>query len=384
MLATIYKYGLFIALLAVLTLVNWYLPPILWQQPNLQAGELGGSFSNAPAPTLWPRTWLNGEYQKRLEQHLKQESEISPFLVRSRNQMIFSIFNEIPTPEVIKGNAGYFYNSHYCEAYIGRDQIPQDQLDTFAKKAQEVQQLLEKKGKQLLVLLPPSKPRALPSFLPGFYKKNGSKFSNYDRFRFLLEDNHVPNLDFSFFLSAADAAPYPVYPKYGLHWSYYGVTIAADTIRQKIGTLLHKNLPEMQWHDRIEPRKDYLGTDRELLNGANIWESENLEPMPYPDIQYQYQDSLHFKPVVLSVGDSFYKQMYDYGIPQGLFHPNSKFWYYFTTSYPKQSLPPTKEELEKIIADTDIVILQHAEINIPRFGFGFLDQLLEVLKSEEN
>jgi hypothetical protein len=373
------KYSLFIGILAVLTLGLWYVPPLQRNVRALQTPDLGGSFEPAPAPVLTPKSWLSGSYQRMTEQHLKQESALSPFFVRARNQLIYQTFGEVPSKLVTKGQDGYFYSTEYCDAYIGKDATDQAQLEALADQLQRIQRKLQEKGKTLLVLLPPGKPRVLPQFLPEFYQKNGSKFSDYDRFRFLLFEKGVPLQDFAFFFNHDTASDYPLYPQFGLHWSYYGAALATDSIRTQIGALLDLQLPIMQWQADIPMQTDLLPTDRELLYGANLWDDPPIRPMPYPNITYAYQDTIHTRPKVLAVGDSYYKLLYDYGIPQGLFHPNSRFWYYYNTSIPAGDRSPRDENLNEIIEQYDIILLPHAEINIKKFGFGFLEKLEQAL-----
>lgn len=376
----LYKYFLFLFLLIVLCMSQWYVPLLQRQIPALEAPDLGGSFEAAPGARLSARNWMSGYYQKASEQHLKQESAIAPFFVRLRNEWIYQLFGEVPSALVAKGQDGFFYSTTYCDAFIGKDEIPQTRLEQLSNQLQFIQQALEAKGKSLLVILPPSKPRVLPEHLPAFYQKNGSKSSNYDRFRFLLFDKKVPTQDFSFFFS--QKAPYPIYPQYGLHWSYYGAAWAADSIRHQIGQLLSVQLPEMQWRDSIALSTDLRSTDRELLYGANLWKDPEVRPMPYPTIRYEQIDSIHTPPKVLAVGDSYYKLLYDYGIPQGLFHPASRFWYYYNTSIPAGEVAPRAENIEEVINRFDIILLPHAEINIEKMGFGFLDALEQALKQE--
>lgn len=373
------RYLLFFLVLALITLPEYYLPVLQRAFPVLQSPALGGSFERVDYPRFWPQKWLTGDYQSQYEQARRNQSPIAPFVVRHRNQLLRDVFGDSGAPRVVYGNNNYFYAIEYCEAFAGMDYIGRSAIKFKVQQLQRIQQLLGPDGPQLLVVLPPGKPRVLPEHLPAFYREREADSSNWRVFSELLELSGVPFLNFDFLIGDKAQFPYPTYPQFGLHWNYYGATVAADSMRLKIGQLLGKELPAMQYQKAVKMTDSLRSTDKELLYGANISREPAAMPMPYPEIRYQ-KDSLSYLPKVLIIGDSYYKIWYDYGIQQGLFHPESSFWYYYGTIFPPQggqhaqSLPILEETLRR-----DIILLPHAEINLNNFGFGYLDRLEEAL-----
>ena len=108
--------------------------------------------------------------------------------------------------------------------------------------------------------------------------------------------------------------------------------------------------------------------------------------MPYPKIRYIKNDST-VRPNVLSVGDSFYKLIYEFGIVDGLFDSQSTFWYYNHEVYPMRLVNGkrlTNKDLDILdeIRQRDVVMITAYEDNLERFGFGFIDTVYELLQKE--
>lgn len=374
------RYLLFFLVLALLTLPEYYLPALQRAFPALQARVLGGSFEQVDYPRFWPQKWLTGDYQDQFEKARRNRSPIAPFVVRHRNQLLRGVFGDSGAPRVVYGENDYFYAVEYCEAFAGLDYAGRAAIQARVQQLQRIQELLGPDGPRLLVLLPPGKPRVLPEQLPDFYRSRQADSTNWQVFSELLRTSGVPFMNFDFLIREKEAFPYPTYPQFGLHWNYYGATVAADSLRRKIGQMLGRRLPLMDYRQSIEVRDSLMGTDKELLYGANIKREPPAKPMPYPQVEYR-SDSLTYLPKVLIVGDSYYKLWYDYGIQEGLFHPESSFWYYYGAIYPQQegkhaqSLPVLEESLRR-----DIILLPHAEINLNNFGFGYLERLEAALR----
>ena len=374
------RYLLFFLVLALITLPEYYLPLLQRAVPGLQAPVLGGSFERVDYPQCWPQKWLTGDYQEQFEKARRNQSPIAPFIVRHRNQLLRDVFGDSGAPRVVYGENDYFYSIEYCQAFAGMDYIGRAAIEARVRQLQRIQELLGPEGPKLLVLLPPGKPRVLPENLPPFFRERQADSTNWRVFSELLATSGVPFMNFDFLIHPEEGFPYPIYPQFGLHWNYYGATIAADSMRQKAGQLLGVELPVMNYQQSIRLSDSLMSTDKELLYGANIMRKPPVRPMPYPTIEYQ-QDSLTFQPNALIIGDSYYKIWYEYGIQRGLFGPASSFWYYYGTIYPPQagqhaqSLPILEETKRR-----DIILLPHAEINLNNFGFGYLDRLEEALK----
>jgi len=143
---------------------------------------------------------------------------------------------------------------------------------------------------------------------------------------------------------------------------------------------------EMNWRDSVELSEAKVEFDNELIAGANFLWNPPLEPLPYPKIKYIETDSTT-KPKVLSIGDSFYKLVYEFGIIEGLFHQESTFWYYNHEIFPQQLRNGkflTNKDLNVLeeIRKREIIILTLFEDNLERFAFDFVENVYTLLQNE--
>ena len=376
------KYLLFIAILGTLCLSEWYLPILLRNNPSWQAKQLGGSYEVVAKPRFSPANWLKKRYQRDVEAHLKQFSENAPFFIRSRNQLNFDVFNDLEAKDILAGPNGNFHSIDYCMARTGYKCCDEPRLEGIADTLKQMEQWLNEQGKQLLVLLPPGKGRVLPNDMPEYFQQRLTEASNWQRMTDLLQEKGLPFMNFQFLIEqeAAQVHQFPLYPQFGLHWSHYGLTVASDSIRERIGQMLGKSLPVMNYQDAIVLKEKLIETDKELLNGANLFQEPMLKPMPYPQISYTKSDST-YRPDVLIIGDSFHKVIFEYGIQEALFAPNSSFWYYNRSIRPQGGQAGNKN-LREAMESRDLIILQAAELNITSMGFGFMKNLMDLIDAQ--
>ena len=80
---------------------------------------------------------------------------------------------------------------------------------------------------------------------------------------------------------------------------------------------------------------------------------------------------------VLTIADSYFWGLYWMGLPEDYF-AGGEFWYYFQERYPQQFRTPSPVSeislLEKI-EQHKVVLLICTDANLPRFGFGFIDEM---------
>lgn len=373
------KYGLFIFLFIALFTTEWYWPAIGPNDPNWQGKQLGGEYERKTRPDWQVKSWLKEEFQSDYEAFLKTESPNASTFIRFRNQIYFNAFNAIAAETYTLGKDQYLHQTDYCDEYTGRRFLGEEKLDAIVNKVERVYQELQKRGKQLLLVFPPGKPRVMPETLPDFYSDQKFAPSNWQVICQLLKEKNIPTLNHSDFIEQIDQHEHPIYPQLGLHWSYYGATIAFEKMIQEMESLLKRPMPTAK--KIITYSSDLSDDDQELLNGSNIQSIAPILPMPYPNIQY-LSDSTIQKPRVIVIGDSFYKLQYKIGLHQGFFHPSSIFRYYYdNVMTPDTSLKG--KHLAKAVDQAEIIIFSQAETNIGLTSFGFADELLKLFDGKE-
>jgi hypothetical protein len=375
------KHIILIVVLALLCLSEWYLPTFLWYFPQFQTDQLGGSFERIDEPQFYPQIWLSRRFQRNFERFQKRQGENAPFFIKVRNQLNYEIFRNLAATDIILGQDDILHSKDYCTAYIGDRCCNEALLQGKADTLRMLNDWLETKGKKLLVLLPPGKGRVMPGNMPEFYHRNVTTETNWEKMRQYLRDVQVPVMDFQFLIDQhqSGSSLYSLYPQLGLHWSYYGLTVAADSMRSKISKMLSVELPVMHY-DEVNLDTILEKTDEELLFGANLFYDLPKKAMPYPVIHYQQQDG-SYQPNVLILGDSYYETFLNYGIHKGLFDEDSSLWYYYSTALP-QGGNARYLDLSNEINRRDLIIIQAGELNIPNLGFGFLEKVYPLMEQD--
>lgn len=119
----------------------------------------------------------------------------------------------------------------------------------------------------------------------------------------------------------------------------------------------------------------------------NILSKAHLDkPSPYPTPSAIL--STHFKPKVLIVGDSFMDQMV-YALDEAKVYSKLIISRYFMTrqkgvmadnNNPTDSPKQIQELVVKDALDSNLVILQMVDYNVQRYGYGFIEAMLDELK----
>jgi hypothetical protein len=382
------KYFLFASMLALIFLPMWFLPALQEQFPVLQVERIVGYFGTTKKPNFYGKRWMSGQYQQVYEAYVKNKNVLQPTAIRLKSQMDFSLYGDIMHANILSGKNGFLFQKEGCEAYIGRDFMGEEWIRNKVEKLSFITTHFQKEGIPFLVLLPPLKARIMSEHLPGFYQKNASDQTNWAVFPNFLKEFNIPTLTFSFMEKASEQTPYPFYPPSGQHWTKYGAALAADTIKEDLAKILDIEMVEMLWKDSVELSDAKVEFDNELIAGANFIWNPPLEPLPYPNIRYIENDST-IRPNVLSVGDSFYKLILEFGIVDGLFDRQSTFWYYNHEIYPlrlENGRRLTNKDLDVLaeIRQRDVVIITVFEDNLERFDFGFVDMVYDLLQAENN
>ena len=364
--------------------------PLLQQQLGLfPAAGLGGSFEEAQAPKITLESWMAGSFQKEFQDYTDEQIGFRDFMVRLYNQYHYSFFRQAKANGVVTGEEGYLFEESYIRSHLGLDPIPAGMGTERVGKLKSIRDTLLKRDVELLVAIAPGKASFHEEFIPDRYfeetglsrGKAGVQWTNnYTLLRDELQRQGIPLLDLrEYFLGIKDAAPYPLYPKNGTHWSKYGVYLAADTLVRYIGNLLDRPVHEITLRG-VDISREMKGSDDDIERGMNLlFDLPDLE-MAYPDFELRF-DSVSQPIHLLSTGDSYY-----WGLFPFLFE-DKLFWYYSREVHPNPNEPdppPLVSELDVRdgIEENDVVMLIVTEGNMNDFGFGFIDRVYDAYFGE--
>lgn len=357
--------------------------------PSLQArfnliGEtpLTGSFlaTDKPDPGLFTRSeWLSGVFQEDFNNRTENNIGFRNSLVRINNQLDFSFFRQANAEGVIVGKNGELFEEDYIREARG---IYFTGDKTWQKKAAQlraVQDTLRKMGKTLAVILEPGKATFYPDLLPRKYRSVPESPSNYGQMlhHFGAQGINVLDLD-EFFRTKRNSATYPLFPKGGTHWSYYGAVLAADTTLSYLSGLSGFSLPDLKI-DEIKELDTIRHPDYDIGLAMNL-----IFPILQPDLGYPVfsfsGNNAGKRPDALIVGDSFYFNWLNDQITPSAFG-NCDFWYYnnnITRCDYVQDGKASEKNFREEIMKRDIILIMITGRFHHAFAWNFDEQLYQL------
>jgi hypothetical protein len=371
---TILKNALFGLVLALLLL------PWLEQNEHIfEPKPLGGAQPSSENIKFSSVHWRTAKFQEGQEKYISEHFGLRPFMVRFYNEVFDRLFGEYQANGVIVGKHGYLFEEGYLLAASGQDYIGLDSINELVQTLALVQRDLKQSGKELLVCITPGKGSFYPDKMPDAYRYKGSTGRNYPDFIKELVVEKIPLFDVQdWFLKMKATAPYPLYPKTGIHWSSYGEYLVADSLIKQISALSQKPLPKLKLLG-IEQDTKPRDRDDDIELGMNLLRDLPDLKMAYPKFEVKPLSAGKKAPKVLVIGDSFYYGMYNWGMMQHVFE-GGEFWYYnHERLVPGKATTYLKDvkDYKASVKEFDVVILLLTEANLPRFGFGMMPTYLK-------
>lgn len=332
-------------------------------------------------------SWWDGIVQPEFEEWFSQQVGLRGVLVRTANQMAYSLFQELPQGKgtrVVSGREGFLYESGYVDAYRRGGQRTREELRRVSASTRRLQDRLAADGIDFWLVIAPSKAEIYPEYLPRQADVAGrpARRSHYeDMIGFLREDGvNVVDAHALFLEWKQDAAIPMLFPKGGTHWNRYGtariVSILMDQMREAAG----KNWPTIQVAG-MESRQEILPPDNDLGELANLWQRDSLSgPQIHPVLDI---DPGTEKPNLLLICDSFGAMVGETLQHNRLIRQHDA--YYYNTRHQKwprnrAPVPDSDTEIPAVLqrlVGRDAVVVVEVETFLPEIGFGFAEDLLE-------
>jgi len=175
------KYVLFGLLLLMLLL-----PAFQRELQLFKEKPLTGAFVEMEKPTFgtvsW-ENWLSGAFQADFDSRLEHSIGFRNSLIRTNNQLQYSLFGLANADGVIAGSRGELFEEDYIRAYMGAFFVGESVWEQKAHKLKAIQDSLQKLGKSMAVVFAPGKGSFYPEKFPTKYRHKERKLSNYTYFR---------------------------------------------------------------------------------------------------------------------------------------------------------------------------------------------------------
>lgn len=348
-----------------------------YNKPNLT-----GLVISNEKPKLSAATWFSGSFQAETDDYNNDHWALKESMVRLNNQFYYAAFNQIRVNSFVIGKEDYLFSESYIFSAFGDDLLPEEKVTTLLQKAKVVQDTLRKKGIDLLLVYAPGKGSYCKEFVEDKYV-HPVKNTNH---RLFVTNSQKLGLNYLDLLTEFEAmkatAPYPLFPKFGHHWSNYGECIAVQKIISSIEKLHQCNLPDLVW-DTVIVTDTARSRDADVLKSMNLYKDppQNMK-LAYPEARFV--DSLQSTTRVLTISDSYWYGPVYMGIGEACFN-KGQFWYYCNKVVPSPK-PGEKVEvweldLKKEIESNQVIMLLYSDGNLPGFGNNFIPDAYELYTS---
>ena len=318
--------------------------------------------------------WFSGEFQEITAVKVNNNIGFRISCIRLFNQVEYSLFGLAHAKGFTVGKRQYLFEEEYIHEYLGHYFIGKKAIDGKLSQLKNVSDSLSAYHIPLILVYEPGKASFYPEYIPARFHAEKRTLSNYDYFVKRSGEFRIPFLDLnSSFLRMKDTTRYPLFPKYGMHWSIYGSHIAADTLSKYIACRTGSRMPAFR-PESYQLSDKSPGTDYDIGDIFNL--ALPLAPARgiYPVVPFN-----SIPPGTLSaliIADSYYINLVEtYG--RKMF-ASQEYWYYNNKLYPGQNLDPPvyadKSDLKKKLLQHNVIMLMVSEINLHCGFWNFADE----------
>ncbi|MBN1338345.1 MAG: hypothetical protein JXA03_03430 [Bacteroidales bacterium] len=356
-------------------------PPAMMFFPWVKEKPLSGDFVVPPQPRINMNDWLDGIYQEKYEPWANFHIGFHHSLFRLANQLDFSLFGKVRSDDIIRGKNDFFMEYDYIRAYSGIDYIGEKSLDRFIRRLTFLQKKLKADNNtDLIFVIEPGKAGFMPENIPERFPVNDTVMNNYRKMVELSAKHGLEFIDLnSYFLSLKDKTTYPLFTKYGTHWSQYGMSLAADSLIKYIEYTRNTDLPDykiIRYEKEIRSRRP----DYDIGNAMNlIFRLPETDTLAYPVYEFQ-KDNQAEKPRLLVIGDSFFWNIYNTELPFKLFK-DAHFWYFNSLVFPETYMDTLLSQtlsLKEELYHNDVILIMVTERFLYKLAWGFVDDAYEL------
>lgn len=355
----------------------------------------GVEIQRTPAVTV--KAALLGTLAKDLDSSLARRLGFRGILIKTDNQLYYSLFRELPlrgeNAGLVLGIGGSLFGRNYVTSLNNADRITHAAIEKEVIQMRRLQDDLARKGKGFLFILTPSKAQTMTEQLPAKYVRagRGREGSNYADLIGLLDLHRVNYADGQGFINKTRAtSQYPVFYKSGTHWSYYAAYLFSSTLVPRMAGLTQRELPSLKLYN-INRKTAPMYSDGDLYQLTNVF-TDNC----FLDDVYFYPDFVssgegkNLRPLrVLAIGGSFMETVNSFLLGYEIAEEITFFGYFKrATLYRGLTMSPlgldprslTREDLNKLVAHNDIVIIENNISTIGILGHGALDPLINAVR----
>ena len=351
---------------------------------------LKGAFEPTPKPELTFENYCSNTYQAQIEKYVSENFGFREPVIRLYNQYVWSAFNKTYCHFIVPGKEGYLYydlavNEHFGtelpKHYKSNEEAMKD-ADAELRQMNKLRHVLKDYGIEFVAFIAPDKPEVYPEYLPR-RDADTSTIHLTEYYSRRMDEMGFPFINITdWFMSMKDTVSFPLFPKTDSHWRYSAV-YGYDSLFRFINTLDGEaKFPNIHIGPPIAYESDEMEGDEETLN--LIFRIRGDKTKYKSDITVD-DDTIHRKPKVLFVGDSFIWSMSQF-MPARQILADKEIWFYNNTAFvgfENSSMSVKNIDRLSHILNADYVVFYSAGHQWWEATYGFAkDALLQLCVSD--
>ncbi len=354
---------------------------------------LGGVEAPVPEPVWTWGGWWSGTVQPVHEVWLGRHIGLRGALVRTANQIAYTLFGELAQgrgTRVVAGRDGYFYESVYVDDFRKGGRRSRKEIRRRSADLRRLQDRLAADGIGFWLVIAPSKAEIYPEHLPESADAAGraGRRSHYDIMIDWLRRDGVNVVDAHALFQTwrrEDGTP-ALFSRTGTHWNHYGTARVVSVLMERMREASGKGWPELKVAGAVT-NLEIVSPDNDLGELANLWQRRSLAgPQIHPVVEAVSGSE---KPDVLLICDSFGAMVGKLFQQYRLIRQHDAYYYNKRhLAWPRNrerggerdsSLP----EILQRVAGRDAVVIVEVEHFLPEIGFGFAEELLKAYEERD-
>lgn len=353
----------------------WILIAIQFAFSPFKLVGLRGAFKEPTLPTFNSKSLLDGSFQVEVSEFSNSKTPFRSDFIRLKNQLGYSLFNEINT-NLELGKENILFDPSYARAYYGKDKFSDLVTTDWARLVQQFKIKVDSLGVKCVFIIAPNKGRFYEEYLLG-NKQIKTSVNNQEILEIILKENDIPVLNVDdWFNVLKDKTKHPLIPRYGAHWSTYGAGLVADSLNKRL-TDWFPGITKTSIGN-LELSKKLRFTDGDYLPSLNLiktWDSPS--EMAYPRMIYEKGKCLN----ALVISDSFMWNFFHVDYFKQVFDSKSEFLYYNQSKYnlnrEKVSVNESSYSIDSLRTKDLVLFIATGPSLKKEVGYGFFKEVVD-------
>lgn len=311
------------------------------------------------------------------------------YLVRTKNQLLYSFFDVSPNSSITK-KGDVLYSTEALNYYLhGLYDVKDEEVLQTVNKLEKVRQILDRKKKQMVVVITPTKPRFAGYEYPfaddviRAYEYRDNK-KPYDTLKRLLKSTKINCFDAIEYIDTHKdiliGGKVPLFYKSSHHWSTYKGNLVGLAFLDFLKSKLKRRFPKLRVY--ATPSETAVYPDQDLFDVLNVYEKPN-EQFYESKVDFLNYDNENLGFTIQ--GGSFLGglllPLITLSIDREVIHIENKHCLYnrYMDNMEFESYDDLNNKLKILdhMKTSEIFIFEINELNVYNATFGFADYIIE-------